>query len=197
MNRLAVILILLLGVAGIFAQSPREMYPPSYISFEIEQLTFDLSDSLMVFDGLFTFSNLSALPEIEDIYFPILVDNEQAYFDSLSVIWTSSGYPLRTIKQKGGFWFTLEMPDRSMETVRIRYQQKLLHKQAKYIVTTANSWAKALVYASYEVRLPEGKKVIHYPFDTPKEATLAEGKQVMSWEFHDFVPQRDLFIQWE
>jgi len=192
-----IILILLMAVQISVAQSAKDLYPASYIAFEVEQLNFELSDSLMVFDGLFTFSNLSALREIQDIYFPVLVDNDQAYFDSLTVTWTDSGYPLPALKQKGGFWFTIDMPERSVETIRIRYQQRLFSKQAKYIVLTANSWAKALAYASYRVSLPQGKKIVHYPFDIPKVAILEDGRQILSWEFHDFIPSRDFFIEWE
>lgn len=189
---------LLLAAYGLgLARNPEELYPASYIAYEVEQLSFDLSDSLMIFDGLFSFSNQSALREKDEIYFPIIVDNDQAMYDSLFVTWEETGYPVPTRRLEGGFWFRLEMPSRSIDTIRIRYRQKLNGKQAKYLLLSASNWAKSLVYASYRVSLPEGRKVIHFPFEEEVEAELIGGKQVWTWQRFDFVPQKDFYIQWE
>ncbi len=197
MRRIILALLLLTACGLGAARTPQEIYPASYIAFEMEQLSFELSDSLMIFDGLFSFSNLSALREKDEIYFPIIVDNDQAMYDSLFVTWEETGYPVPTRRLEGGFWFTLELPGRSIDTIRIRYRQKLNGKQAKYILLSANSWAKALAYASYRVSLPQGSKVKHYPFEDRVEAQLIDGRLVWTWHVHDFVPKKDFYIEWE
>jgi hypothetical protein len=191
-----ILLICALMALGLAAVTNEEQ-PASFIAFETEQLFFELSDSLMIFDGVFTFSNLSAMAESRDIFFPIIVDSDQAFYDSLSVTSAEMEYPMRVIKQKGGFWFRLEMEERSIDTINIRYQQKLNSPRAKYILLSANSWPRSLSYAEYTVSLDKDKKIIHYPFEIQEEASIQGDKQIYSWKFYEFSPTRDFFIEWE
>ncbi|MCB5278681.1 MAG: hypothetical protein LHW59_04075 [Candidatus Cloacimonetes bacterium] len=166
-------------------------------TFEMENLHFDLSDSLLAFDGLFTFYNIHKESINRNIYFPIPVDDKQMDYEGLSVTLLDNNVPLPVKKSANGFWFELEMEERSMATVRICYQQRLLAKEAKYILLTANSWGNPLTYAKYQVSLPSGAHIIQYPFHNDVKKQVIDGQDLRIWTFENFVPDRDFLIKWE
>jgi len=165
-------------------------------SFETEQLTFCLSDSLLRFDGFFMFSNLSPKELNQYIYFPIISDSVQLPFSHADVVDLESGESIFANQYEGGIGFHLWMPPQSNQTIGIRYQQKLTDKKAKYILLTANEWKRALPYAEYKVILPRGTDILHFPF-SEQEPELVEDKDLYRWEFYDFIPQEDFYISWE
>ncbi len=165
-------------------------------SFETEQLTFCLSDSLLSFDGLFMFSNLSSNEVNPYIYFPIIADSLQLPFYHADVLDPDSGESVLANQNDDGIGFYLRMPPQTSQAIQIRYQQKLTAQKAKYILLTANEWKRALPYGEYKVILPRGTRILHYPFPEPQYQP-EDGGDVYYWEFYDFSPQEDFYISWE
>lgn len=169
----------------------------SGLSFETEQLVFTVQDSLWLFDGDFGFYN-SGLQALEQaIYFPVPANETQNPANQVSVV---IGEEQRSLPVFGvspqGFWFQLSMQPQSYETVRIHYQQVLHEDQAYYVLLSALTWGKPLAYASYSLHLPEGVRLLHYPFADPKTSTQ-DGEDIYYWEFYDFVPEVNFEAAWE
>lgn len=181
------ILLVLLCVSGLMAKARP--------NFDTEQLVFTLSDSLLVFEGVFGFSNLSNEEVRQSIFFPIPFDESQMIYEDASVTWEDSGEALMTKNMDPGLWFGLDLPARSMKLVKISYKQKLKAKRAMYVLLTALDWPTPLAYASYEVILPEGSTITRYPF-AKDDLSLSEAGSVI-WEYYDYRPTEDFLIEWE
>ncbi|HPF09542.1 MAG: hypothetical protein PHU99_07265 [Candidatus Cloacimonetes bacterium] len=164
-------------------------------NFETEQLVFTLSDSLLVFEGVFGFSNLSNEEIRQSIFFPIPFNDTQMIHEKASVTWENSGEALMTKSIDPGLWFGLDLPARSMKLVRISYQQKLKARRAQYVLLTALDWPTPLAYASYEVILPPGSTITRHPFAIGDMKVTEQGS--CFWEYYDFRPQEDFLIEWE
>jgi hypothetical protein len=164
-------------------------------NFDTEQLVFTLSDSLLVFEGVFGFSNLSNEEIRQSIYFPIPFDETQMIHEDASVTWEESGEALMMKSIDPGLWFGLDLPARSMKLVKISYKQKLKAQRARYVLLTALDWPTPLAYASYEVVLPNEAQITRYPFAT-EDMTLTAGGSLF-WEYFDYRPTDDFVIEWE
>lgn len=169
----------------------------SGLSFETEQLSFTLQDSLWYFEGDFGFFNSSPQKLKQTILFPVLEDSLQsrALHVTVTAGEDNSLLPVYNIGPKG-FCFALEMQPESFQIIRICYRQKLKAKQASYVLLTTLSWGKALAYGSYRVSLPQDVKLIRYPFGEPAVKQI-DGKNVYYWEFYDFLPQGDFELAWD
>lgn len=165
------------------------------LNFETEELVFTLSDSLLAFDGVFTFSNNSDEDLRQHIIFPIPADGFQLPCEDASVSWCESSEPLQIQVSEQGLWFGLELSAKSMKQLRITYRQKLKAKRAKYILMTANAWPKPLAFVRYEVVLPPEARITRYPFAEEDASDYKPGSRV--WQFYGFRPTEDFHIEWE
>jgi len=163
--------------------------------FEAEELEFSLCDSLMIFDGILVFSNPHAQNIRQAIYFPIPHDSIQLAPEQIQVKDTYNQQDPEYHSDESGLWFVLDMDAESVKEIRIRYQQKLKRKRARYILLTANTWPKALGYAAYTIHLPEAAAITHYPF--AKEQIIHQEEASYRWEFYDYRPAEDFLIEWE
>ena len=168
----------------------------SGLSFETEQLSFTVQDSLWLFDGDFGFYHSGSQALEQAIYFPVPANETQSQANQVSVvIGEQQSLPVYGTSPQG-FWFQLSMQPQSYETVRIRYQQVLHANQASYVLLTALTWGKPLAYASYSLHLPKGARLLHYPFVEP-EISVQDGEDIYYWEFYEFVPEVNFEAAWE
>ncbi|MCB5266174.1 MAG: hypothetical protein LHW41_08070 [Candidatus Cloacimonetes bacterium] len=168
----------------------------SGLSFETEQLSFTVQDSLWLFDGDFGFYHSGSQALEQAIYFPVPANETQSQANQVSVvIGEQQSLPVFGASPQG-FWFQLFMQPQSYETVRIRYQQVLQANKASYVLLSALTWGKPLAYASYSLHLPEGARLLHYPFADP-EISAQDGGDIYYWEFYDFVPEANFEATWE
>ncbi len=82
------------------------------------------------------------------------------------------------------------MPARHFCSLRIAYRQTLRGNTAKYIISTANSWGKPLVYASYGLRVADGITVTKLPF--PPQASYGSEYE---WMFENFSPVSEFELE--
>ncbi|MCB5253152.1 MAG: hypothetical protein LHW51_09290 [Candidatus Cloacimonetes bacterium] len=167
------------------------------LSFETEQLSFTVQDSLWLFEGDFGFYNSGTKALQQAIFFPVPANEKQsrAMQVSVSIEEQQKSFAVSEISPQG-FWFQLSMQPQSYETIRIRYQQSLQGSQASYVLLSALTWGKPLAYASYSLRLPQGSKLLHYPFANPEQSTQDEW-DIYYWQFYDFVPEVNFEAEWE
>lgn len=162
------------------------------ISFEAEELCFSLQRGSWEMDGLFHFANYTAEQVSKTIYFPIPEDSLSLHPELLLLeVLDDSLATCRFLTQgKGGFSFALTMPARHFCSLRIAYRQTLRGNTAKYIISTANSWGKPLVYASYGLRVAEGITVTKLPF--PPQASYGSEYE---WMFENFSPVSEFELE--
>jgi hypothetical protein len=79
--------------------------------------------------------------------------------------------------------------------VRTTYEQELIARYARYIVTTTAAWKRPLTEARFEIHLPSGATPtrMSYPFRRVEE----EGRTFLLYEVEDFAPTEDVIVEWE
>jgi hypothetical protein len=161
------------------------------LSFEAEELQFTLNKGSWEMDGLFYFANYADSLVSSPIYFPIPEDSLSLHPEilALEVVEDSLASCMLSSVRTGGFGFMLTMPARHFCTVRIAYRQELKGNTAKYIITTANTWGNALVYANYRLEVAEGITINRLPFSPQKYDDNA-----YHWEFQNFHPDNEFEI---
>ena len=78
--------------------------------------------------------------------------------------------------------------------VRTLYRQALNSGYARYIVTTTQAWGRPLRHARFEIYLPTGAEPQRFSF--PFERQEADGKVFYLYEAEDFLPDRDIVVEW-
>ena len=78
--------------------------------------------------------------------------------------------------------------------VRTVYRQSLLACYARYIVVTTRAWRRPLKKARFEVFLPEGVSPVRFSF--PFELQASGERAFYMYETTDFMPDRDITIEW-
>ena len=79
-------------------------------------------------------------------------------------------------------------------TVRTVYHQERRATYARYIVTSTAAWGHPLRHARFEIHLPEGAvpEEFSFPFEVDEEL----GPNAWVYEANDFMPRRDIIVQW-
>jgi hypothetical protein len=162
------------------------------ISFEAEELSFNLRPGYWEMDGLFHFANYAAEEVSKTIYFPIPEDSLSLHPELLMLeVLDDSLASCRLLSQgAGGFSFALVMPARHFCTMRIAYRQELRGNKAKYIISTANSWGKPLTFASYVLNVANGISITKTPFP-PQQSCGGE----FEWMFENFSPVSEFELE--
>jgi hypothetical protein len=169
------------------------------VDFTQEDLSFTLSKVLFTLDGDYMFSNYSPEDIVQNIYFPIPADEKTlpAQNITMNVIKPLPGQKVKIMSiSPQGFWFELTLPAQTIAVCKIKYEQKLLGKSAKYILLTANSWGKPLEYAKYRLSVSKHVKMTKMPLDNPVvKKGLFHNKY--GWEYNNYVPDKDFIVEFE
>jgi len=169
------------------------------VDFTQEDLSFTLSEGLFKLDGDYMFSNYSPEDITQNIYFPIPADEKSLPADhiTMEVIKPLAGQKVKiTSVNPQGFWFELTLPAQTIAVCKIKYEQKLLGKSAKYILLTANSWGKPLEYAKYTLNVSNKMNLVKPPLDNPVITKRLFGKQY-KWEYTNYSPDKDFIVEFK
>jgi hypothetical protein len=74
------------------------------------------------------------------------------------------------------------------------YRQGLRGRYARYIVTSTRFWSRPLRSARFEVYLPSHARPRFFSF--PFVRTVSAGRVIFVYEAADFMPDRDILVQW-
>lgn len=178
---------ILLIATNIFAQSP---------DFFRERIEIGIHHNACDVTGTYYLKNSSEQDMMRMFYYPVVVNDQIDFPDSVRVTKRISGDKIKYIVSERGVSFTLNIPAKSIIVIDVYYHQKISGNAFEYILLTTKNWHKPLDFAEYQITIPADMKItqISYPF---KKAFLKNGRSVYTLEKKDFEPDKNIIIRWE
>lgn len=122
------------------------------------------------------------------MYYPFPVDAEHPYPEEIQV----EGAEFRR-KPEGIVW-RLQFAPGETRQVTVRYVQRCLEPEARYILTSTGRWGEPLARARFELSWPEGLQGVQSTY--PGERRVSDGRVRVSVERREFLPEEDLVLRW-
>lgn len=182
-------------LAGNADEPPPRFTPPLSFDSELIKLTIE-ADSLRV-DGLYYMSCRGEGERVTVLTYPYPQDDRLGGSRTVSFehrigqgSW-QDGQWQELDDQRGALWKVPVVPD-STVTIRTTYRQALCEDYARYIVTSTAAWGRPLQRAAFEIRLPADAEPVSFSFPFRLDA---DG--VWRYEAVDFLPDRDIMVEWK
>ncbi len=157
-----------------------------------------VGDSLEVDGSYFLACRPWKAPKVELIY-PYPSDDRLGGARMLSLEGRGRGKPWEPLSFEeippahgARWWIPLGISD-TLE-VRAVYRQAILGRYARYIVTSTKAWGRPLRKARFEVTLPPATHPVSFSFPFIQETI--DGSHVFVFETTDFLPNRDITVEW-
>jgi hypothetical protein len=91
--------------------------------------------------------------------------------------------------------FPIPLPPYGLRSFAIRYQQRLLGRSARYMVTSARRWPKPLDRAVFVIDHPASWRdvVVSYPV---RDKETKAGRTTLTVALQPFLPDREVTVRW-
>jgi len=184
-------------------ESVRAAEPPPApvlpLRFDAETVSITIAGDSAQFSGEYRFVRSRPDSAGTAILFPYPVEPRLGGARTLSLEARVPGGEWRAIPHEempeltGCAWELPADPGGILE-VRAIYRQALLARYARYIVSTTNRWGHGLSRARFEVHLERGERLrrVNFPF----RMVSARGQSFYCYEARDFLPNRDIELEW-
>jgi hypothetical protein len=177
---------LLINIQPIQAQSP---------IFLGENLVFHISDSLCVMRGEYHFINPSEEAVKTRLFYPFPVSEQLPFPDMIEVLSMETGVHLPLMGADKGISFVLNIDAVSEANIHVEYWQTAEHNVFEYILTSTQTWSRALEWANYEIHVPDHLQLEYCSLDIDTSWTEIE-KKVYSISRENYFPVKDLKMRW-
>ncbi|MFW5663447.1 MAG: hypothetical protein ACOCYD_00255 [bacterium] len=159
-----------------------------------EDLTFEITDSVFIVQGLYFFSS----PVEKDylIVYPFPSENTYGHPFDIQVIDvnTSDTLAYKMADNQSSMAFTARISAQTQ--LYITYSQTLKSNKARYILMSTRSWNKPLERAEYKL-LTDTNLVISGFSMPPGNTITVEGKHIYIWQKENFMPEKDFEVEFE
>lgn len=185
-------MVFILVLSGLAPMHPLQAQTPVFLG---EDLVFHLNDSLCVMRGEYHFLNPSMTPLKPRLFYPFPVSKSLPFPDEVNVISLETGALLPLLGSKNGVSFILEIEDQSEASIQVEYWQSAKSQAFKYILTSTQSWGRALEWANYEIHVPDHLQLEYCSLDIDTSWAEIE-KTVYAVSREQFLPTQDFEIKW-
>lgn len=184
MNRKLFILLIALGLfIDCFSQTP--------LAFEKEDLTFEIIEDVFVVSGLYYFH--SEPQKQVHLRYPFPTDSIYGKAFNINVQYANSGDPIDFLVNSDSSYIAFPVVANREKPVLIGYHQRLKANEARYILTTTQSWKQALKQAHF--KLLTSPQLVIKSFSYPPDQTIEiDGKILYVWQKENFMFERDFVI---
>jgi len=162
--------------------------------FAAERVRMDVEDDAVTLDADYVVENTSKTPLGIGILYPILVAADRPAPKEVMV----DGKPLPVEDDGPGrvrVGFSLSLPEQSIKTFHVRYQQPVRGNQAVYLVTSALTWRHPIDRAVFEVRYPSHFKGVTLSYPVLDRRDLGDYTVLLA-TLQPFKPNRELVLRW-
>jgi hypothetical protein len=162
------------------------------LQFYREDIVFKMSENQVTTDAQYHFCNTGGKDIKTTLFYP-LPDKTMEQIDSL-VIWnmkTNDVIPYR--EGKSGVFFGVSVIAYGQAAYRVYFSQWLVDKKFRYILTSTESWGRALEFANFELQVPVRLKIdsLSYP---PDSTVIQNDMRYYFWKKKDFMPEEDFVL---
>lgn len=184
MNRKLFILLIALGLfIDCFSQIP--------LAFEKEDLTFEIIEDVFMVSGLYYFHSESQ--KQVHLRYPFPTDSIYGKAFNISVLYANSGEPIEFFMSSDSSYIAFPVVADREKPVLIGYHQQMKANEARYILTTTQSWKQALKQAHFKLLISPDLVIKSFSYP-PDQSIEIDGKILYVWQKENFMPVRDFVI---
>jgi hypothetical protein len=162
------------------------------LQFYREDIVFKVNETSATTDAVYHFCSIGK-EEIRTALFYPFPENTMELIDSIVIINAKTGGIMPQRKGKSGVFFDISVPSYGQASYRVFFRQKLIEHHFRYILTSTESWGRALDFANFELQVPVIISVdsLSFPADT---AFIKNNLQYFLWKKKDFMPGKDFEV---
>jgi len=178
----------------IFISSPKILSAQTPI-FVGESLLFQVTDSMCVVVGKYSFQNPSDVKCKTRLFYPVLLNDGLVRPHKYEVRYFGTDINIPYAEIEAGISFILEIDPFSATDIYVQYWQAAEKQRFNYILTSTRRWGRALEYAAYEIQVPTHLELESCSLEI--DSTII--KQEYSIHFitrENYLPKNDFNIVW-
>jgi hypothetical protein len=168
-------------------------YSQNVLSFDGEDITFEIQDSIFTVHGIYYFS--SVLEKQYSILYPFPTDSIYGKPSNISVTYTNTGEAIGYKVKKDSSSIVFSALIKEKTPVMIFYQQRLKSNKAKYILLSTKYWNKPLQQVNYKLITKPDFTINGFSIPPDKEVKL-DNKKIYLWQKVNFLPTKDFEIDY-
>jgi hypothetical protein len=153
---------------------------------------FKVSAENVVTDATYNFCNLGEKNLKTPLFYPF-PENTRELIDSIQITDMKADTTLPFREGKSGVFFGISIDAYGQAAYRVYFRQKLIEQKFIYILTSTESWGRALEFANFELQVP-----LHLPLDSlsypPDSSFILNDIRFFQWKKKDFMPEKDFEI---
>lgn len=164
------------------------------VSFKEEQVNVSVYPDHIEVDGTYLFENPSCSPIQQACTFPVAEGEGIGPAADMRASYSGNGGTVTVPVHSfwGAHWFNFPLGPNEQVRLRVQYRQDARQHRGGYVVTSTQSWGRALDSASFRIR-SYGARIIQssYPLaasDTPDAS---------GFDWHGYMPEHDWTFAWE
>lgn len=190
------IFIILFSVIPSYSLIVIKSYSPSVpaqdLQFYREDIVFTLNNHKMETNAVYRFCNVGEKDIITPLLYPF-PENTMELIDSIVVMNdnTSETVPFR--KVKSSIMFQISVKAYGQASYRVFFRQKLIENKFTYILTSTESWHRALEFANFELEVPDRITIDSLSY-LPDSVDYHGDSRHYYWEKKDFLPMMDFEV---
>jgi hypothetical protein len=187
-----ILILTFLTVLQSYSPTVLQSYSPTVLQFYREDIVFKITETTATTDAIYHFCNVGKEEIRTPLFYPF-PENTMELIDSLVIFNSNTNEIMSQRKGKSGVFFDILVPSYGQASYRVFFRQKLTDHHFKYILTSTESWGRALEFANFELQTPEYINIdsLSYPPDT---SFIKNDLQYFFWKKKDFMPELDFEI---
>jgi hypothetical protein len=167
---------------------------PQKISFSGESIIFRIEKDYFYVNGTYYLENGRNQRIV--LSYPFPHDSIYGPVDSIYIIDLTQNEIIKNYKQtKQGILFDLNFNTQDDLELQISYCQKLLSRQAEYILVSTWGWHQPLEFATYKLLIPLAMEITSFSIQ-PDEFTVIGNEKVYSWHKKNFMPLQNMIFRY-
>ncbi|MCK4256349.1 DUF4424 family protein [candidate division WOR-3 bacterium] len=160
------------------------------VQFYREDIHVWIDEGEVTVEGVYYYRNRTDKPRTLRLLYPFPIDSLHLYPHEINVL--NSDYK----KTKKGITYDIVFEPKGLSTSTVVYKQKILSKNAKYILTTARTWKEPIKQARFVVSLPEDFECVSMSYE-PDSIINKFGRIFYYVDEEELFPYKDIDIVWE
>jgi hypothetical protein len=168
--------------------------PAGQVLFASERVELHLDTGRLSVDAVYRLRNPSADAQTVSIEYPFLVGRDQ--LAPAEVLVDGRPWPIEEASGQVAARFPIALGPHDLRSFQIHYEQRLLGRSARYMVTSARRWPAPLERAVFVVDYPaDWRKVeVSYPV---RSRDSRDGRTRLVVVEQPFLPEREVSVRWQ
>ena len=167
-------------------------YAQDIISFEKEDISFEIRDSVFIVQGIYYFN--SETEKQYSILYPFPTDTiySKPFNIKVTNLHSKDTIIYKTKKDSSSIGFPVLIS--GVTPIIISYSQQLKSNKAKYILLSTNYWDKPLMQVDYKLIVGLNFNVKKFSIP-PDKMIILDNKKIYLWQKENFTPMIDFEIE--